>query len=71
MTGTECCLHLLEKLLTEFGTSASTTQLLKDCTVYVLPRVSADGAEIYLTTADTMRAAPVLFPETTPPPGQP
>lgn len=46
MTGTEACLHLIDTLLTTHKAEAGdgpTVALFKASTVYVLPRISADG----------------------------
>ena len=43
--------------------------MLETSTVYVLPRVSPDGAELYLTTEHSLRASTILWPNAEPPPG--
>ena len=43
--------------------------MLETSTVYVLPRVSPDGAELYLTTVHSLRASTILWPNAEPPPG--
>ena len=37
-------------------------QMLKRYTIYLLPRMSPDGSEYYLTTPDTVRSIPRMYP---------
>ena len=47
VTGTQACLHLIHTLLTQHAAGDKRTQtLLASSTVYVLPRLCADGAEL-------------------------
>lgn len=43
-------LYLIDYLLSEYGTCEEVTELLDTRTVYVLPRVNPDGAELCLTS---------------------
>ena len=69
ITGTEAALHLIDTLLSSHAAELEEDEegggpmvaLFRAATVYVLPRISVDGAELFLTT----RAPPW------PPPPQP
>lgn len=70
VTGTQACLHLAHTLLSGWGAGDERTKaLMASSTVYILPRISADGAEMYLTTPFTCRSSPMFFPEPEPSPG--
>eukprot|EP01047_Picozoa_sp_COSAG01_P056473 COSAG01_NODE_6408_length_3682_cov_400.192297_3_plen_149_part_01 len=70
VTGAQACLHLVHTLLSAWDDGeARTRSLLGACTVYVLPRISADGAEMYLTTPHSCRSSPMMWPEPQPSPG--
>lgn len=69
VTGSMCALHLIQTLLTGHGTDERITRLLDEQTFYVLPRLSPDGAERYLTTPHTLRASTRPWPEQEPDPG--
>eukprot|EP01051_Picozoa_sp_SAG22_P010476 SAG22_NODE_946_length_6371_cov_12.683833_4_plen_77_part_00 len=59
VTGCQACLNLIHRLLTDYAAGdARTKQLLGSSTIYVLPRLCADGAELYLTTPFTCRSVP-------------
>ena len=63
VTGTEACLHFVDTLLAQLtGGDYATRELVRTSTVYALPRISVDGAELYLTTPFSVRSSPVLFP---------
>jgi murein tripeptide amidase MpaA len=64
VTGSMAALHLIYRLLT-----GPEGQLLDKYAFYVLPRVSPDGAEAYLTTPETLRSAPRHYPFPDPQPG--
>jgi hypothetical protein len=63
VTGTEACLHFVDSLLSLLsGGEYATAELLRTSTVYVLPRISVDGAELYLHSPHSVRSSPLLFP---------
>lgn len=62
VTGAMVALHTIDYLLSE-STQSDVAKLLERYTFYVLPRVSPDGAETYLTTPDMLRSAPRMYPE--------
>ncbi len=49
VTGTMGALHVIERLLTGYGSDQAITQLLDTRAFYVVPRANPDGAEQYLT----------------------
>src|SRR5215217_2149554 len=63
VTGSMAALYLIEHLLEKHGTEDLVTRLLNEQAFYVLPRLSPDGAERYLTTPHTLRATPRPWPE--------
>ena len=69
VTGSMCALYLIETLLEGHATDEKIKKLLDEGTFYVLPRLSPDGAERYLTTPHTLRASTRPWPEPAPDPG--
>lgn len=68
VTGSMVALYTAETLLRQSG-ETETSQLLKEVTFYIIPRVSPDGAEVYLTTPATLRSVPRAYPEPEQQPG--
>lgn len=56
VTGSMAAMHTIDYLLTNYGKEAQATTILDRFTVYVIPRISPDGAEVYLTSAMTLRS---------------
>ncbi|MCR4883169.1 MAG: hypothetical protein K6A68_06345 [Clostridiales bacterium] len=54
-------LYTLDALLSGFGSDASVTELLRLHTVYAIPRINADGAELVLTTPGRVRGSVEKF----------
>ena len=70
VTGCEACLHFVHTLLQRWQAGdQQIVELLRSSALYVVPRISPDGAELYLTTPHTLRASTVLWPNATSPPG--
>lgn len=69
VTGSMCALYLIQTLLENYGEDAHITTLLDNQTFYILPRLSPDGAERYLTTPYTLRATLRPWPDPEPEPG--
>ena len=69
VTGSMAALHLIQTLLKGHGEDDLITRLLDEGTFYVLPRLSPDGAERYLTTPHTLRASTRPWPEPEEEPG--
>ena len=57
VTASMTCMYLVDWLLTEYGQNPEITKLLDTETIYVIPRISPDGAESYLTTPNFMYSA--------------
>lgn len=55
--------------LASYGKDPEATRLLDRHTVYVVPRISLDGAELYLTTPARFRSSPHTYPYSNPPSG--
>lgn len=58
VTSTMCAMHTIDYLVTNYGTDDEVTKLLDEKTFYVIPRVTPDGAEKYLSTPYSLRSAP-------------
>ncbi|MBQ5959185.1 MAG: zinc carboxypeptidase [Firmicutes bacterium] len=56
VTSTQAAMHTVDYLLTNYGSDVQATKLLDEMTIYVIPRVTPDGAETYLTTTKTLRS---------------
>ena len=64
VTGCQAALYFANKLLTEYGKNNELTSLINQLTFYIVPRISADGAELYLTTPHTLRSSTLKWPHT-------
>ncbi len=64
VTGSMISMYTAKHLLGEYGKDERVTKILKRHTIYIIPRVSPDGAEVYLTTPETLRSAPRFYPFT-------
>jgi len=62
VTGSAVCLYTAAYLCERYGHDAEVTQLLDTRTFYILPRVSPDGAELYLTTPQSTRSGVRRYP---------
>jgi murein tripeptide amidase MpaA len=69
VTGSMAALYLIETLLEGYGSDERVTRLLDRQSFYVLPRLSPDGAERYLSTPYTLRASLRPWPEPEEEPG--
>lgn len=56
VTASMCAMHTIDYLLTNYETDKGIKKLLDESTVYVIPRVTPDGAETYLSTPYTLRS---------------
>ena len=57
VTASMTAMHTIDYLLTNYGSDPEVTKILDEYTVYVIPRVTPDGAETYLSTPYTLRSA--------------
>ena len=62
VAGTQVALYTIQKLLSGYGTDPEMTSLLDRLTFYIVPRISADGAEYYLTTPYAVRSTTKMWP---------
>ena len=69
VTGSMVALYTIDYLLSEFAVNQKIQQLLRRTVFYILPRVSPDGAEVYLTTPASLRSVPRMYPEPEQQPG--
>jgi len=63
VTGSAVCLYTIEYLLENYVTQPDIKNLLDTKTFYILPRVSPDGSELYLTTPYTLRSSVRPYPD--------
>jgi murein tripeptide amidase MpaA len=62
LAGSAACLYALDLVTREYGKDPDITHLLDTRTLYVLPRITPDGAEYCLTTGDSVRSADRPYP---------
>ena len=62
VTGCMSAMYFLDYMFTNCKTDPEVQNLLKKYTFYMVPRVSPDGSECYLTTPDTIRSVNQLYP---------
>lgn len=68
VTGCMACMYLLDYLFTNLE-DPDVKRILKEFTLYIMPRVSPDGSEHYLTTPDYVRSVDRPYPFTDTMPG--
>lgn len=64
VTGAAAALYTIWYLLSNYGKDAEITRLVDTTSFYILPRVSPDGAEFYLTTPHFLRSSVRPYPFT-------
>lgn len=69
VTGSMNVMYLVDALLTGCGEDEEIRRILKDYTIYAIPRISPDGSEFYLTTGGMCRSVNQLYPKKELPPG--
>ena len=62
LTGSAVCLYTIWYLLSNYGKDPFVTRLVDDRTWYILPRISIDGAEIFLHTPMSLRSSTREYP---------
>lgn len=62
VTGSTVALYTIYYLLSKYGTNKDITNLMDTFTFYIIPRISADGAERYLTTPNNLRSSTRPWP---------
>jgi len=63
VTGSAVCIYTIGHLLENYSKSAEVKQMLDSKTFYILPRISPDGAELYLTTPFMLRSSVRPYPD--------
>ncbi len=63
VSGSAACLSTIQELLFGHGHDELCTRVLDTRTVYVMPRITMDGSEYYLTTPNSVRSAARPYPE--------
>jgi murein tripeptide amidase MpaA len=64
VTGSAVALYTISRYTQEYGRDERITLLLDKYVVYVVPRISVDGAEMYLTTPHHLRSSTRRYPFT-------
>ena len=62
LVGSMVCLYTVDYLLSNYGSCPKVTRLLDTAAFYVIPRVTPDGAERFLTTPESLRSVPRYYP---------
>lgn len=57
ITGNVVAMHMMDYLLTNYDSNSTCKKILDEYTVYVIPRITMDGSEVYLTSAYGLRSA--------------
>ncbi len=63
VTGSAVCIRTIHHLLSKHGSDDFVTDLLNTRSVYILPRVNPDGAEVFLTQPYHRTGGGILNPE--------
>ncbi len=63
VTGSMTALYTANYLLQNYGKDPKITRLVDNYTFYIIPRVNPDGAELYLTTPNTLRSSVRVWPD--------
>ncbi|MGE5560411.1 MAG: M14 family metallopeptidase [Chloroflexota bacterium] len=63
VTGSACCLYTAWYLLSNYASDERVKGLVDTRVWYILPRITVDGSEVYLTTPEMLRSAPRMYPE--------
>lgn len=61
VTSSMVALHFIDYLLTNATTDTTCQYILDNYTVYVIPRIAVDGAEVYLSTPAKLRSTNVNY----------
>jgi len=61
VTGSMVAMYFLDTIMSNLD-DLKIQKLLKEITIYVIPRISPDGSEIYLTTAEQLRSVNRPYP---------
>lgn len=61
VTGSMACMYFLDTIFSNLE-EQEIADILKQYTIYCVPRISPDGSEYYLTTPDTLRSVNKMYP---------
>ena len=59
--GNVCAMHFMDTIFTNIK-EPEIAELLKLYTIYIIPRITPDGSELYLTTPVQLRSVPRMYP---------
>ncbi|WP_075877010.1 M14 family metallopeptidase [Merdibacter massiliensis] len=62
VTGSMACMHFIDAILTNHA-EPSMAKLLAETTIYVIPKISPDGSDEYLHTANKLRSVNRPYPK--------
>ena len=57
VTASMCAMHTVDYLLSNYHSDPEVRKILDEYTLYVIPRVTPDGAEVYLSSPASLRSA--------------
>lgn len=66
VAGSAACLFTIQHLLSGYGQDELCTHVLDTRTIYIMPRITMDGSEYYLTTPNSLRSAARPYPDAEP-----
>ena len=69
VAGNAVAMYWIQWCLSHYGTDEEATELLDAHTLYIIPRIAVDGAELYMTTPARFRSSPHTYPYSEPPEG--
>ncbi len=62
VTGSAVALYTIDRYTSKYGKDPRITQLLDEHTLYILPRITVDGSEKYLTSPHYLRSSTRRYP---------
>ncbi len=62
VTGCATAMYMINHIMNNYGTDPDMTYIVDNFVLYVVPRVSCDGSELYLTTPMTLRSSVRPYP---------
>ncbi|MGL4373245.1 MAG: M14 family metallopeptidase, partial [Turicibacter sp.] len=62
VTGSMAAMHTIDYLVTNYKENKDVTALLDQFTIYVIPKISPDGSDVYLTTPQKLRSVNRAYP---------
>lgn len=62
VTGSMAAMHTIDYMLTNYGVDKQITNMIDTMTIYVIPKISPDGSDAYLTTPMKLRSVNRSYP---------